>query len=107
MWRTGFNRPLTGMPGNLWVFEMPTICTFYGIFIRKYWDDHAPPHFHVDYGEYRAQYGIETLELLKGSLPRRAHALILEWATMHRTGLMEDWRLCEMKQHPNKISPLV
>ena len=86
---------------------MPTICTFYGIFIRMYWNDHAPPHFNVDYGEYRAQYAIETLELLKGSLPRRAHGLILEWATMHRTELMEDWHLCEMKQHPNTILPLV
>jgi len=86
---------------------MPTICVFYGILIKMYWNDHAPPHFHVEYGEYRAQYVIETLELMKGSLPRRAHALILEWAAMHRAELLEDWQLCEVKQHPKKISPLV
>ncbi len=86
---------------------MPTICMFYGILVKMYWDDHAPPHFHVEYGEYRAQYRIETLELLRGTLPRRAHALVLEWAAMHRNELMEDWKLCESKQHPKLISPLV
>lgn len=86
---------------------MPTISMFYGILIKMYWDDHAPPHFHVEYGEYRAQYLIEPLHLAKGSLPRRADALVLEWATMHRIELMEDWQLCESKQHPKKILPLV
>ena len=85
---------------------MPTICMFYGILIRMYWNDHAPPHFHVEYGEYRAQFLIETLVLSRGQLPRRAHALVLEWAAMHRNELMEDWELCELKQQPKMISPL-
>ena len=88
-------------------FEVPTISMFYGILIKMYWDDHAPPHFHVEYGEYRAQYAIETLALIKGALPRRANALVLEWAAMHRNELMEDWQLCELKQQPKKISPLL
>jgi hypothetical protein len=85
---------------------MPTISMFYGILIRMYWNDHAPPHFHVEYGEYRAQYLIETLVLSRGQLPRRAHAMVLEWAAMHRNELMEDWELCELKQQPKMISPL-
>ena len=85
---------------------MPTISMFYGILIRMYGNDHAPPHFHVEYGEYRAQYLIETLVLSRGQLPRRAHALVLEWAAMHRIELMEDWELCELKQQPKMISPL-
>ncbi len=86
--------------------NMPTISMFYGILIRMYWNDHAPPHFHVEYGEYRAQYLIETLVLSRGQLPRRAHALVLEWAAMHRNELMEDWALCELKQQPKMILPL-
>ena len=31
---------------------MPTICVFYGILIKMYWNNHAPPHFHVEYAEY-------------------------------------------------------
>ena len=27
----------------------------------------------------------------RGGLPRRAHALVLEWATLHRNELRDDW----------------
>lgn len=85
---------------------MPTISVFYGILIKMYWNDHAPPHFHVEYGEYRAIYDIQTLQLTHGELPKRANALVLEWAALHRPELMEDWQLCALKQQPKKILPL-
>ena len=31
---------------------MPTLCVFYGVLIKMYWNNHAPPHFHVEYAEY-------------------------------------------------------
>ena len=31
---------------------MPTIAQFYGIIIRMFFNDHAPPHFHASYGEH-------------------------------------------------------
>ena len=34
---------------------------------------------------------IETLEVLRGSLPRRALALVLEWAAAHREELRANW----------------
>jgi hypothetical protein len=85
---------------------MPTISEFYGLIIRMYWNDHAPPHFHARYGEFEAHYSISSLEVLRGGLPRRAHALVLEWAAMHRAELMEDWQLCESRQMPKRIEPL-
>ena len=33
---------------------MPTISQFYGVLIRMYFADHAPPHFHAIYGEAEA-----------------------------------------------------
>lgn len=39
-------------------------------------------------------------------MPRRASALVLEWASLHREELMEDWKLCEKRQIPKKIAPL-
>ena len=68
---------------------MPTISEFFGILIRMYYDDHNPPHFHVFYGEYEAQVSIDTLEVIKGKLPKRALALVLEWAAEHRNELRE------------------
>jgi hypothetical protein len=49
---------------------------------------------------------IRTLEILEGDMPRRALALILEWAQQHRAELMEDWELCTRNQPLNKIQPL-
>lgn len=85
---------------------MPTICTFYGILIQMYWDDHAPPHFHALYAEHEALINIQTLEVLEGKLPRRALSLVLEWAQQHRGELLEDWQLCARNQAPKKIRPL-
>jgi Domain of unknown function (DUF4160) len=85
---------------------MPTISAFYGILIQMFWKDHAPPHFHALYAEYEAVVDIRTLEIVDGSLPRRAMALMLEWAQEHRAELMEDWDLCNPNQSPNKIQPL-
>lgn len=34
-----------------------------------FFDDHAPPHFHVQYNEYNAIVEIESGEIIRGSLP--------------------------------------
>jgi hypothetical protein len=47
----------------------PTICAFYGIIIQMFWNEHAPPHFHVKYAEYKAAIDIETLEIVSGAMP--------------------------------------
>jgi hypothetical protein len=85
---------------------MPTISKFFGIAIRMYYDDHAPPHFHVYYGEDSAILEIETLRFLGGNLPRRAQALVLEWAADHRDELLTDWQLAADHQPLNDIAPL-
>ncbi len=85
---------------------MPTLSSFYGIVIQMFWNDHAPPHFHALYGEYEVLVNIRTLEIMKGQMPRRALSLILEWASLHRSELMEDWELCVTRQSPKKILPL-
>jgi Domain of unknown function (DUF4160) len=85
---------------------MPTVSSFYGILIQMFWRDHAPPHFHALYAEHEAQIEIRTLETIEGSLPKRALALVLEWAAEHRQELMENWELCARMQTPNKIAPL-
>jgi Domain of unknown function (DUF4160) len=84
---------------------IPTASTFYGILIQIYWQDH-PPHFHVLYGDHEALIDIRTLDVIAGGVPRRALALVLEWAHEHQTELMEDWELCARRERPRKIAPL-
>jgi hypothetical protein len=85
---------------------MPTISIFYGILIQMFWNDHVPPHFHALYAEHEILININTLEVITGFMPRRALALILEWASLHRKELLEDWVLCEKNSPLKKISPL-
>ncbi len=85
---------------------MPTISVFYGIVIQMFWQDHAPPHFHALYAEHEALIDLRDLRVMRGSLPRRAMALVLEWAAEHRGELMEDWNLCSRMQPPKPIEPL-
>lgn len=85
---------------------MPTLSIFYGMIIQMYYNDHSPPHFHVQYGEYKATILIGELVLGEGSLPRRALNLVLDWAELHQDELMEDWCLCQAKQQPRPIKPL-
>jgi len=37
---------------------MPELSRFLGIVVYMYFNDHNPPHFHVDYGEYKAAIAI-------------------------------------------------
>jgi Domain of unknown function (DUF4160) len=86
--------------------SMPTIRTFYGILIQIFWREHGPPHFHALCAEREALIDIRTLEVMAGSLRRRALALVLEWTAAHRAELMEDADLCSPMQTPKKIAPM-
>jgi Domain of unknown function (DUF4160) len=70
---------------------VPTISVFFGIAIRMYYDDHAPPHFHAFYGEFEAHIGLDPLEVINGKLPRRALELVLDWAELHTNELRDNW----------------
>jgi len=85
---------------------MPEICRFYGIIIRMYFNDHNPPHFHATYQGTQAEYDIKTLEVIGGKIPKRANALVLEWAAEHRSELMANWDKARIPSEIDKIEPL-
>jgi Domain of unknown function (DUF4160) len=86
---------------------MPTISAFYGILIKMFFNDHAPPHFHAEYAESKATVDIKQLRVLEGELPRRALDLVLDWAELHQAELLDDWNLCRAKEPPKPIAPLL
>jgi hypothetical protein len=85
---------------------VPEISRFFGIIVRIFYNDHHPAHFHAVYGDAEALISIDTLAVLRGELPRRALALVLEWASLHRTELARDWELARSGQTPEPINPL-
>lgn len=85
---------------------MPRVCYFFGILIRMFHNDHLPPHFHAEYGGDEAVYEIDTLAVSRGGLSRRAHALVVEWATLHRAELRANWDRARRGVSLNQIEPL-
>ena len=69
------------------------------------YDDHRPPHFHAEYGEYKVTVEIDS-GVVQGRFPRRALKALLEWYELHRDDLLEDWVLAEQHQPLNRIPPL-
>ena len=86
---------------------MPEISRFLGIIITMYFNEHNPPHFHVQYNEFKASILIESLGILEGKLPGRVYSVVAEWAIEHKKELMDNWY--ELKETGNfhKIKPLV
>jgi hypothetical protein len=84
---------------------MPEISRFYGLIILMNFKDHAPPHFHVWYGEFKAIVTIQD-GIVKGEMPQRALKMIFEWLEIHRIELMLDWNLAQKGDKLNKIEPL-
>jgi uncharacterized protein DUF4160 len=85
---------------------VPEICRFFGIVITMYYNDHAPPHFHARYGRAKASIGIDSLQVLDGSLPPRALGLVVEWALSHQGELTNDWLLAKSHRRLEPIEPL-
>jgi hypothetical protein len=85
---------------------MPRISEFFGVVVAMYFSDHNPPHFHAEYAGDEAEFSINTLEILDGQLPRRARALVVEWASLHRTELMANWERARQHLPLEPIEPL-
>lgn len=85
---------------------MPTICTFRGIRISINWNDHNPPHIHVEYGDSEAIISIVEIELLEGSLPNKQLKMVLGWTAFHQEELLENWELAKKQLTPFAIEPL-
>ena len=85
---------------------MPEICRFYGIVIRMYFGDHAPPPIHVEYGSDQALIEVQTLAIFAGKLPPRAMGLVVEWASLHQEELMSFWNQAVNMQPLGRIEPL-
>ncbi|MBX2892422.1 MAG: DUF4160 domain-containing protein [Saprospiraceae bacterium] len=85
---------------------MPQISRFFGIIISMYFNDHNPPHFHAQYGEDECLIEISTLTVIEGKVPSRALGMVIEWATLHKKELMENWEKASNLEPLLKILPL-
>jgi hypothetical protein len=85
---------------------VPTISRFHGITIQMFFKEHGVAHFHARYGGQIAVFTVESLEILRGDLPRRPERLVREWADLHRSELMRNWELARAGKPLEPIEPL-
>lgn len=83
---------------------MPEISRFYGITIKMYFlaREHNPPHIHAIYNKNIAVIDIQTLEVIKGEIPKRALKLVKEWIFIHKKEIKDILETQQFK----KIEPL-
>lgn len=86
---------------------MPEISLFYGIRVTMYYDEHNPPHFHVQYAEYKAVIDIQKAAVIIGALPNKQLKLVLAWSVIHQDELMQNWELSKDNLPLNHINPLI
>ena len=65
-----------------------------------------PPHIHVEYGEFEAQFDIVNGRLLAGKLPPRAQKLVKEWLKLRKNEVIKAWKIAEKLENPPRIKPL-
>ena len=70
-----------------------------------FFNDHNPLHYHVVYGDFRPVININD-EIVEGFMPKRALKLVFEWMDLHKTELLENWKLTQNGELPKKIEPL-
>jgi hypothetical protein len=87
--------------------NMPRISSFLGIVIYMYFNEHNPPHFHAEYGEFKSEIDIRTMAVLNGNLPPKVLGLVVEWASLHQSELMENWNSLRKDGSFKKIEPLI
>ena len=84
---------------------MPEISRFYEIIIKMFFNQHNPPHFHMEYQGFKAKIEINT-GIVEGKMPKTAISLALKWLDEHKIELLENWKKIESKEPMNKIEPL-
>jgi len=70
-----------------------------------FFNDHNPPHFHVEYGEYKAVVDFKN-GVVHGNMPTRALKLIFEWMELHQPELADNWMKARRGEPLQKIEPL-
>ena len=74
------------------------ISRFYGIIIYMFYNEHNPPHFHIEYQDFAAIIEIET-GIIRGKMPRRALKLVFEWMDLHKEELLLNWKKNRRKRN--------
>ena len=64
--------------------------------------EHNPPHVHVVYSGYIAEFNIRTGQVLEGKLPLKQKIMVRTWLKLRSAELLKIWET----QNFEKVAPL-
>jgi hypothetical protein len=85
---------------------VPIISAFFGIIVRMYFDDHAPPHFHAEHQGQDAMIDFDGRVIEGEIVSGTARKLIRQWAQLHKGELEANWKRAKRLQQLKNIAPL-
>ncbi len=65
-----------------------------------YFREHGVAHFHAIYGEFNGVFEVNSLNMIEGDLPARAHRLVRDWAEQYKDELQRMWETQDYKKLP-------
>ena len=62
-----------------------------GMKIEIFSNEHSPPHFHINAKDFNAVFSLNDCSLIKGTIGKREHKMILWWYKRSRNKLIDFW----------------
>jgi hypothetical protein len=85
---------------------MPEVSRFFGLVVRMFYDDHEPPHVHVEYQGKKVKLDFQGNVLAGGLASKVALRLARDWIDLNVQRLEQDWQLARKGLPLEKIPPL-
>jgi hypothetical protein len=85
---------------------LPEISRFFGIVVRMFFNDHAPPHIHAEYQGEKVLLDFRGNIIRGGLASKTATRLIREWIDLRGDELQEDWDLARAGRDLRPVEPL-
>jgi hypothetical protein len=84
---------------------VPTVAMVAGMQVMFYYDDHAPPHFHVRGTQFVARIAIVDGSVLDvdGRMTVRETRILRKWSGLRRHELMSNWERARNSQPLHRI----
>jgi hypothetical protein len=83
---------------------VPVVACVDGVKIQFYSDEHPPPHFHAEFAEFRAAIEIDSLTIMKGTLPPAKLRAVVEWASVRKEVLRATFNRAVAGEIVGKLS---
>lgn len=84
---------------------MPTICKFDKYKITINYNDHMPPHIHVQYEDKKATIDINKIQKIEGDIKEKDLKVIYRWMKLRKNEIINNWNLARQHEPLIPIMP--